>query len=172
MQASSQKEMQTLSKSVNETQMQMQEGKVDMGITLDAGLVVTESSGTKPDKQDTSSRSWNCTTHIVDANIRPVNDQEPSAEVQLTAQHNELSNEQQHTVQFEPIYDTYLLKYVDSNTTPDSTNICNRGGEIDQNAKKCQVTSLLLDPLTQPNTSEQSYQSLESEHISLKKTVA
>ncbi|GJY48311.1 integrase, catalytic region, zinc finger, CCHC-type containing protein [Tanacetum coccineum] len=48
----------------------------------------------------------------------------------------------------------------------------NRGGEIDQNAEKCQVTSPLLDPLTQPNTSEQSYQSLESKNISLKKTVA
>ncbi|GJT92847.1 retrovirus-related pol polyprotein from transposon TNT 1-94 [Tanacetum coccineum] len=96
-----------LSKSVNETQMQMQEGKVDMGKALD---------------------------------VRPVNDQEPFAEV-------------------------------DSNTTPDSINMSNRGGEIDQNAEKCQVTSPLLDPLTQPNTSEQSYQSLESENISLKKTV-
>ncbi|GJR33490.1 hypothetical protein Tco_1209174 [Tanacetum coccineum] len=98
-------------------------------------------SGTKSNKQYTSSRSGNYITHVVDADIRPVNDQEPFAEV-------------------------------DSNTTPDSTNMSNRGGEIDQNAKKCQVTSPLLDPLTQPNTSEQSYQSLESENISLKKTVA
>ncbi|GKG30138.1 hypothetical protein Tco_0420036, partial [Tanacetum coccineum] len=74
-----------LSKSVNETQMQMQEEKVDMGKALDAGLVVIESSGTKSDKQDTSSRSGNYTTHVVDAYIRPVNDQEPFAEVQLTA---------------------------------------------------------------------------------------
>ncbi|GJR95027.1 hypothetical protein Tco_0267201 [Tanacetum coccineum] len=53
-----------LNKSVNETQMQMQEGKVDMGKALDVG---------------------------------PVNDQEPLTEVQLTAQHNVLANEQQHT---------------------------------------------------------------------------
>ncbi|GJZ17114.1 hypothetical protein Tco_0553237, partial [Tanacetum coccineum] len=34
--------------------------------------------------------------------------------------------------QSEPIYDTYLLEKVDSNTTPDSANMCHRGGEIDQ----------------------------------------
>ncbi|GJX57535.1 hypothetical protein Tco_0287432 [Tanacetum coccineum] len=51
------------------------------------------------------------------------------------AQHNVLANEQQHTEQSEPIYDTYLLEKVDSNTTPDSTNMCHRGGEIDQDAE-------------------------------------
>ncbi|GJX22061.1 hypothetical protein Tco_0226506 [Tanacetum coccineum] len=158
---------------VNERQMQTKEGKVDSSKVLDASLVVTKSSGTESGKRDTRSRSRNYITHAVDANIRQVNDQEPFAEVQLTAQHNVLANKQQHFEQSEPIYDTYLLKNVDSNTTPNSTNICNRGGEIDQNVEKCQVTSHLLDPLTQPpNTSEQSYQSLESENISLKKTVA
>ncbi|GKB66475.1 retrovirus-related pol polyprotein from transposon TNT 1-94 [Tanacetum coccineum] len=112
--------------------------------------------GTKSDKHDTSNRSWNCTTHAVNTDIRSVNDQEPSAEVQLTAQHNVLANEQQHIVQSEPIYDTYLLENVDSNTTPDSINMCNRGGGIDQNAEKYQVTSPLLDPLTQPNTIRES----------------
>ncbi|GJU41924.1 hypothetical protein Tco_1194881 [Tanacetum coccineum] len=61
--------------------MQMQKGKVNMGKALDVGLVVTESSGTKSDKQDTSSISGNDTTHAVDAYIRPGNDQEPLAEV-------------------------------------------------------------------------------------------
>ncbi|GKF63422.1 hypothetical protein Tco_0186870, partial [Tanacetum coccineum] len=70
-----------LSKSVNETQMQVQDGKVDMGKILGVGLVVTESSGTESDKQNTSSRLRNDTTHAVDADIRPVNDQEPFAEV-------------------------------------------------------------------------------------------
>ncbi|GJW07663.1 hypothetical protein Tco_1570086 [Tanacetum coccineum] len=59
-----------LSKSVNETQMQIQEEKVDMREALDAGLVVTESS----------SRSGNDITHVVDADIRPVNDQVPFIE--------------------------------------------------------------------------------------------
>ncbi|GJW88743.1 hypothetical protein Tco_0164083 [Tanacetum coccineum] len=141
-----------LSKSVNETQMQMQEEKVDMGKALDARLVVIECSGTKSDKQDISSSSGNYITHVVDADIRPVNDQVLFAEVQLNAHHNVLAYEQQHFVQYESIYDTHLLEKVDSNTTPNSTNMCHMGGEIDQSAKKCQVTSPLLDPLTQPNT--------------------
>ncbi|GKC89352.1 hypothetical protein Tco_1150001 [Tanacetum coccineum] len=72
-------------------------------------------SGTKSDKQDTSSSSGNYITHVVDEDIRPVNDQVPFAKV-------------------------------DSNTTPDSTNICHKGEEIDQNAKKCQVSCPSLDP--------------------------
>ncbi|GKF09770.1 hypothetical protein Tco_0043994, partial [Tanacetum coccineum] len=95
---------------VIETQMQRQEEKVDMREAVDAGLVVTES------------------------NIGPVNDEEPFAEVQWTALHNILANEQHHTEQFEPNYDTHLLKTIDSNTTPTSTNMCLRGGEIDQDA--------------------------------------
>ncbi|GJU09640.1 ribonuclease H-like domain-containing protein, partial [Tanacetum coccineum] len=122
------------SKSEIETQMQRQEEKVNMREAVDAGLVVTESSGTKPDKQNTSSSSGSYTTQAVDADIRPVIDEEPFAEVQLTALHNILANEQQHTEQSEPSYDTHLLETIDSNTTPTSTNMCHRGGEIDQDA--------------------------------------
>ncbi|GJT80705.1 hypothetical protein Tco_1055047, partial [Tanacetum coccineum] len=73
-----------LSKSVNETQMQMQEGKVDM-----------ESSRTKLDEHNTSSKSGN-DANTNDAVIRPVNDQEPLVEVQLIAPHNVLANEPHH----------------------------------------------------------------------------
>ncbi|GJU71924.1 hypothetical protein Tco_1263329 [Tanacetum coccineum] len=121
------------SKSDIETQMQRQEENVNMREAVDAGLVVTESSGTKPDKQNTIS-SGSYTTQAVDADIGPVNDDEPFAEVQLTALHNILANEQQHTEQSEPSYDTHLLETIDSNTTPTSTNMCHRGGEIDQDA--------------------------------------
>ncbi|GJS38669.1 hypothetical protein Tco_0563712 [Tanacetum coccineum] len=77
----------------------------------------------------------NVYTTAVDADIGPVNDDEPFAEVQLTALHNILANEQQHTEQSEPNYDTHLLETtIDSNTTPTSTNMCHRGGEIDQDA--------------------------------------
>ncbi|GJX28826.1 hypothetical protein Tco_0236905 [Tanacetum coccineum] len=110
---------------------------------VDVGLVVTESSGTKPDKQDTSSSSDDYTTHAVDANIGPVIDEEPFAEAQLTAHHNTLANEKQHTKQSETSYDTHLLENIDSNTTPDSTNMFHRGGEIVQDAE--QVKSPLLD---------------------------
>ncbi|GJT67309.1 hypothetical protein Tco_1018789 [Tanacetum coccineum] len=68
------------SKSEIETHMQRQEEKVDMREAVDAGLVVTESSGTKPDKQNTSSSSGSYTTQAVDADIRPVIDEEPFAE--------------------------------------------------------------------------------------------
>ncbi|GKD23308.1 hypothetical protein Tco_1225011 [Tanacetum coccineum] len=119
-----------LSKSVNETQMQMQEGKVDMGKALDDGSVVTESSGTKSDKHDTSSKSGNG-ADTEDTFIKLVNDQESLAEVQLTAPYNVVANEPHHSEQSEPIYDTYLLEKVDSNTTPDSTNMSHRGEEID-----------------------------------------
>ncbi|GJY45361.1 hypothetical protein Tco_0434424 [Tanacetum coccineum] len=110
---------------------------------LDAGSVITESSGTKSDKQDTSSSSGNYITHVADADIRPVNDKVPFAEVQLTAQHYVLANEQQNTDQSEPIYDTYLLEKVVRNITPDSTNMSHKGGEIDQDAEhdQCEEAS-------------------------------
>ncbi|GJR95828.1 hypothetical protein Tco_0268002 [Tanacetum coccineum] len=103
---------------------------------LDVGLPVTESNRTNSYKQDTSSSSGTYITHVVDADIRPVNDQVLSAEVHLTAQHNVFANEQQHNDQSEPSYDTYLLEKVDSNTTPDATNMCHRGGEIDQDTEQ------------------------------------
>ncbi|GJS22488.1 hypothetical protein Tco_0451120 [Tanacetum coccineum] len=111
---------------------------------LDVGLAVTESNGTNSYKQDTSSSSGNYITHVADADIRPVKDKEPMAEVQLTAAHNVLANEQRHTYQSKPSYDTYLLEKVDSNTTPYSTNMCHKGGEIDQDAEQFQAKSPLL----------------------------
>ncbi|GKC02793.1 hypothetical protein Tco_0994403 [Tanacetum coccineum] len=110
-------------------------GKVDSSKALDDGLVVIECSGTKSIKQVTSSSLGNYITHVMDADIRPVNDQLPFAEVQLTAQHNVLANEQQHSMQFEPIYDTHLLEKVDRNTTLNLINMCHRGREIDQNTE-------------------------------------
>ncbi|GKA54117.1 hypothetical protein Tco_0753066 [Tanacetum coccineum] len=139
-----------LSKLANETQLQQHESLVTKSTTLEAnlsmdvnaldvGLAVTESNRINSYKQDTSSSSRTYITHVVDADIRPVNDQVSSAEVHLTAQHNVLANEQQHTDESEPSYDTYLLEKVDSNTTPDSTNMCHRGGEIDQDAEQYKV---------------------------------
>ncbi|GKC84952.1 hypothetical protein Tco_1140669 [Tanacetum coccineum] len=63
----------------------------------------------------------------LDVDINSVNDKQPLAEVQLTVQHDTLANEQQHSVQSEPIYDTNLLEKLDRNTIPDSTNMCHRG---------------------------------------------
>ncbi|GKC58773.1 hypothetical protein Tco_1086371 [Tanacetum coccineum] len=48
---------------------------------LDVGLAVTESNGANAYKQDTSSSSGTYITHVVDANIRPVNEQVSSAKI-------------------------------------------------------------------------------------------
>nr|GEW11127.1 hypothetical protein [Tanacetum cinerariifolium] len=98
---------------MNERQMQSKEGMVDSCKALDASLVVTEYSAIESENT-----------------IRLVNDQVPSAEIHLTAQYSVLANEQQHYVQSEHSYETHLLENIDSNTTPDSTNMCPRRGEI------------------------------------------
>nr|GEV82007.1 hypothetical protein [Tanacetum cinerariifolium] len=66
---------------MNERHMQSKEGKVDSSKALGASLVVTECSRTKLDKEDTSSSLENYITHAVDANLKPVNDQVPFAEI-------------------------------------------------------------------------------------------
>nr|GEU89329.1 ribonuclease H-like domain-containing protein [Tanacetum cinerariifolium] len=122
---------------MNDRMMQSKKGKVDLSKALNAGLIITENIRLKPNK-------------------------DPRAEVQLTDEHNVHANEQQHSVQSEPIYDTYLLEKVDCNITPDSTNMSHREGEIDQNAGKSHVSCPLLDPSFDNETTEFSNQSLEN----------
>nr|GEU94433.1 hypothetical protein [Tanacetum cinerariifolium] len=72
---------------MSERKMQSNEGKVDSSKALDTGSVVSKSSKTESDKQDTSSRSGNYFMHVVDADIRLVNDQVPFAkELELLEQ--------------------------------------------------------------------------------------
>ncbi|GJT90609.1 putative reverse transcriptase domain-containing protein [Tanacetum coccineum] len=147
------------------------EGNVDSSKVLDVDLVVTESNETESERHVSRSRSGK-DTHAEDADINFVNDKQPLAEVQLTVQHDTLANEKQHSVQSEPIYNTHLLEKVDRNTIPDLTNMYHRGGEIEQNAKKYQVSCPLLDPSFDNITTAFLNQSLESENIFLKKNVA
>ncbi|GJR62430.1 hypothetical protein Tco_1504592 [Tanacetum coccineum] len=95
-------------------QLQSQDVQINPVQAVDDSLIVSRSSWIESENNDALSKS--------------LNDHVPLPEVQLIAQHNVLANEQQHTEQSEPIYDTYLLDKVDSNTTPDSTNMCHRGG--------------------------------------------
>ncbi|GJQ96970.1 hypothetical protein Tco_0008109 [Tanacetum coccineum] len=134
---------------VNERQIQTTEGKIDTGKALDASLVNTESIGTESKEQDTSSRSGN-DAHADDADIRPIYDEEPMAEVQTTAEINVFAIGQQHTEQPE----------------------FNNEGEVDQNAEQCHDTCPLPAKLTDKKTTEPTNQSLEFENICLKKTVA
>ncbi|GJZ32303.1 hypothetical protein Tco_0577739 [Tanacetum coccineum] len=134
---------------VNERQIQITEGKVDTGKALDASLVNTESNGTESKEQDTSSRSRN-DAHDDDADIRPIYDEEPMAEVQMTAEINVFATGQQHTKQPE----------------------FNKEGEVDHNAEQCHDTCPLPAKLTNKKTTELTNQSLKFENIFLKKTVA
>ncbi|GKA36287.1 hypothetical protein Tco_0722778 [Tanacetum coccineum] len=147
------------------------EAKVSTDVkALDGGMVAIDSNGTYSDKQDTSSSSGNHITHAMDVDIKPVNDQVPFAEVKLTAQHNVLANEQQHSVQSEPSYDTHLLETIDSNPTPDSTNMCHRGGEIVQDVE--QVKSPLLNAelfKTKDMVEKEVYNELSNRFLQLEK---
>ncbi|GKA80173.1 hypothetical protein Tco_0786769 [Tanacetum coccineum] len=134
---------------VNKRQMQTQESKIDTGKALDADLVDTESIRTDSTVQDDSSRSGN-DTDADDADIRPIYDEEPMAEVQLTAECNIFAIGQQHTEQPEIIVE----------------------GRVDQYPETCQVKSPMLDSSPDNQTTEYSKQSLESENILLKETVA
>ncbi|GJW26128.1 hypothetical protein Tco_0039939 [Tanacetum coccineum] len=112
---------------VNKRQMQTQDSKIDT----------------------VSSRSGN-DTDADDADIRPIYDEEPMAEVQLTAECNIFAIGQQHTEQPEIIVE----------------------GRVDQYPETCQVKSPMLDSSPDNQTTEYSKQSLESENILLKETVA
>ncbi|GKA47732.1 retrovirus-related pol polyprotein from transposon TNT 1-94 [Tanacetum coccineum] len=70
------------------------------------------------------------------------------------------------------VNDKQPMARVDRNTTLNLTDMSHRGGEIDQNAVKCQVSCPLLDLSFDNMTTKFSNQSLESKNISFKKTVA
>ncbi|GJR70057.1 hypothetical protein Tco_0016122 [Tanacetum coccineum] len=86
------------------------------------------------------------TSTALDANIRPIYDEESMAEVHMTAKCNVFATGQQHFEQ--PKF--------------------NNEGEADQNAEQCHDIRSLLAKLTDNQITELSNQSLESENISLK----
>ncbi|GJY04971.1 hypothetical protein Tco_0370911 [Tanacetum coccineum] len=118
---------------------------IDSKFTLD----YDKSIRTDSTVQDDNSRSGN-DTDADDADIRPIYDEEPMAEVQLTAECNIFAIGQQHTKQPEIIVE----------------------GRVDQYPETCQVKSPMLDSSPNNQTTEYSKQSLESENILLKETVA
>nr|GEV92425.1 retrovirus-related Pol polyprotein from transposon TNT 1-94 [Tanacetum cinerariifolium] len=65
---------------MNDRMMQSKEGKVDSSKALNAGLVITESSGIESDKHDTSITSGN-DTDALDVDIRLKSNKEPRAKV-------------------------------------------------------------------------------------------
>ncbi|GKE76211.1 hypothetical protein Tco_1542331 [Tanacetum coccineum] len=105
--------------------------------------------GTESDVQDDTNKSGN-DTYANDVEIRPIYDEEPMAEVQLTAECNIFAIGQQHTEQPEIINE----------------------GRVDQYPEQCQVKNPMLDSSPDNQTTDYSKQSLESKNILLKKTVA
>ncbi|GKB86086.1 hypothetical protein Tco_0958358 [Tanacetum coccineum] len=108
-----------------------------------------ESNGTESEVQDDNSRLGN-DTDADDVDIRPIYNEEPMAEVQLTVECNIFAIGQQHTKQPEIVVE----------------------GRVDQYPETCQVKSLMLDSSPDNQTTEYSKQLLESENILLKKNVA
>nr|GFC06723.1 hypothetical protein [Tanacetum cinerariifolium] len=120
-------------KKVNKRQMQTQKSKVDTGKAVDVDLVITESNGTKSEVQDDSSMLGN-DANADDEDIRPINDEEPMAEVQLTTKCNIFAIGQQHTEQPE---------------------IINKG-RVDQYPEQCQAKIPMLDSTPDNQTTEYS----------------
>ncbi|GJT84793.1 hypothetical protein Tco_1066510 [Tanacetum coccineum] len=126
------------------THLRDTEGKIDTSKALDASLVNTESIRTESKEQDTSSRSGN-DAHADDADIRPIYDEEPMAEVQTTAKINVFA------------IDNIILSNLNSIIK-----------ESDQNAEQCHETCPLPAKLTDKKTIELTNQSLEFEIFSKK----
>nr|GFA58049.1 hypothetical protein [Tanacetum cinerariifolium] len=87
---------------VNKRQMQTRASKTDMDKAVDADLVVAKSNGKESEVQNNNSRLGN-DTNIDDVDIRPIYDEEPMVEVQLTTECNIFTIGQQHTEQPEII---------------------------------------------------------------------
>nr|GFC56223.1 hypothetical protein [Tanacetum cinerariifolium] len=73
-----------------------------MGKAVNDDLVVTESSGTELEVQDDNNRSGN-DIDALDADIRPIYNEEPMATIKLNAECNIFAIGQQHTEQPEII---------------------------------------------------------------------
>nr|GEU65795.1 hypothetical protein [Tanacetum cinerariifolium] len=78
---------------VEYTGIETQESKIDTGKEVNDDLVVTESSRTKSKVQDDNSRSVN-DTDADDADIRPIYDKEPMAEMKLGKRHKKKTGTQ------------------------------------------------------------------------------
>ncbi|GKB38015.1 hypothetical protein Tco_0882957, partial [Tanacetum coccineum] len=132
-------------RSSNETVSKVQEIKASVSSSGDK-----DSSGYESEKRNThcleyqsntsgndSSRSRNeCNernTFRDDTDTRPSYDIEPIDEVSYTDEYNVFVVETQHFEQPETMNDTSLIEKVDSNTTPDSSDLCNNEFKDDQN---------------------------------------
>ncbi|GJZ79872.1 hypothetical protein Tco_0644709 [Tanacetum coccineum] len=123
---------------------------IDSQFTLDYDSQMTDKYFVEYTRIEMQTQESKIDTDADDVDIRPIYDKEPMAEVQLTTECNIFAIGQQHTEQ---------------------PKIINKG-RVDQYPEQCQVKSHMLDSSLDNQTTEYSKQSLESENILLKKTVA
>ncbi|GJS29391.1 reverse transcriptase domain-containing protein [Tanacetum coccineum] len=82
-----------------------------------------------------------------DTTIRPSYDTKPMAEVPYTTEYDVFAVETQHPEQLKNMNDTSLMEKVDSNTTPNSSDICNNEFKDDQNADNHESEYVVLADL-------------------------
>ncbi|GKF63093.1 hypothetical protein Tco_0183147 [Tanacetum coccineum] len=140
-----------IQKRLDDKKLQIQECTVQEVKASNAYSGDTDSSGIVSDKGndqrlenqsntsgDESSRSRNeCndkSNSRVDTDIRPSYDTEQMLEVPYIVEYNMFAVETQHSEQPKNINNTSLMEKVDSNTTPDSSDMCNNEFKDDQNA--------------------------------------
>ncbi|GKB76473.1 hypothetical protein Tco_0943368 [Tanacetum coccineum] len=71
---------------------------------------------------------------VPSAESGPIFYAETLEKVQIVDAYNVFANDQKHIDQPKNMKDTSLMEKVDSNTTPDSSDVCNNDFEDDQNA--------------------------------------
>ncbi|GKE03590.1 hypothetical protein Tco_1395608 [Tanacetum coccineum] len=79
--------------------------------------------------------------------LGPIYDSEPLEKVHSDDNYNVFATERQHSEQPESINDTYVVETVDSNVTPDSSDMCDNEGQADQNAENPEDERVLLASL-------------------------
>ena len=180
---------------VNESKSQTQEGKVNMDKALDASLVDKESNGTELEQSNDSCRFEN----DADADyteIAPSYDSEPNFDEEQMVEEDVIpiydtepnfDKEQMVKEDVIPIYDTepnfdkelmvevqsIVVHIMSANEKQQSEQPEFRNeGEVDQNVVQCLDKSFESVPLLDNQMTETSNQTLESENILLKKTIA
>ncbi|GKC14146.1 hypothetical protein Tco_1010928 [Tanacetum coccineum] len=81
------------------------------------------------------------------ADSRPTYDSKPLEKVHSDDNYNVFPNERQHFKQPKSINYTYMVETVDSNVTPNSSNMCDNEGHANQNAKNRENERVLLASL-------------------------
>ncbi|GKB33466.1 hypothetical protein Tco_0872867 [Tanacetum coccineum] len=79
--------------------------------------------------------------------LRPTYDYEPLEKLHSDDNYNVFATDKQHSEQPESINDTYVVETVDSNVTPDSSDMCDNEGHVDQNAEESEDERVLLASL-------------------------